>query len=55
MKTRQNQSWFSAMFGNSAKFTESESVSEIYNTIRVPNKVLNTTSGTEFGVLSNKM
>ena len=44
------------MFGNlKKKITESESVSEIYNTIRVPNQVSNTTSGTKFGVLSNKI
>ena len=55
MKTGQNQSWFTAMFGNSAKFTGSESAFEICNTIRVPKKVSNTISETKFGVLSNKI
>ena len=54
-KKGQNQSWFSAMFGNSEKFIGSESASKIYNTIRVPNQVSNTTSGTKFGVLRNKI
>ena len=43
------------MFGNSVKFTGSESVSEIYNTIGVPNQVSNTTSRIKLGVLSNKI
>ena len=54
-QARQNQSCFSVIFGNSAKFTKSESALEIYSTIIVPNKVSNTTNGTKFGILSIKI
>ena len=53
--TRQFKSWFSANFGNSIKFTESELASEIHRTIRVPIKFLNTTNRTRIGVLSIKI
>ena len=52
--TRQFWSCFSANFRNSVKFTGNELVSKIHITIRVLEKVSNTTNGTKFRVLSAK-